>query len=81
MEDYVEAGAQDDKNETKISRVSMFINIFLTIGMLVNILDIDLLRDIINGECKFQRSAAISGINIAYSFLILVVSNIYFFIH
>ena len=80
MEDYVEAVAQVDKNETKIKRVSMFINIFLTIGMLINILDNDLLRDIINGEYKFQRSTTISAINIAYSFIILVVSNVYYFV-
>ena len=80
MQDYVEAVAQVDKSETKIKRVSMFINIFLTIGMLINILDNDLIRDIINGEYKFQRSTAISAINIVYSFIILVVSNIYYFV-
>ena len=64
MDNYVEAVEQVDKNETKIKTVSLFINIFLTIGMVLNIMDNDLIRDIINGEYKFQRSTVISGINI-----------------
>ena len=80
MDNYIEAVEQVDKNETKIKTASLFINIFLTIGMVLNIMDNDLIRDIINGEYKFQRSTVISGINIAYSFIVLVVSNVYYFI-
>ena len=79
MEDYVEAVEQVNKTETKNKTISLLINIFLSVGMLLNILDNDLMRDLINGEYKFKPSVIISGINIAYSAVVLVASNIYYF--
>jgi len=80
MDNYAEAVAQVDKNESKIKTVTLLVNIFLTVGMIINILDNDLIRDIINGEYKYQRSTAISATNAIYSFVVLVASNIYYFI-
>jgi len=80
MEDYIDAVEQVNKTETKNKTMSLLINIFLSVGMVLNILDNDLMRDIINSEYKFKRSVIISGINIGYSIVVLVVSNIYYFL-
>ena len=80
MDPYAEAIQQITKNETKIKTVSLLVNICLTVGMVINILDNDLIRDLINGEYKFQRSTPISTINVAYSFIVLVASNVYYFV-
>ena len=80
MDPYAEAVQEITKNETKIKTVSLLVNIFLTVGMIINILDNDLIRDVINGEYKFQRSTPISATNAIYSFIVLVASNIYYFV-
>ena len=80
MDPYAEAVQEITKNETKIKTVSLLVNIFLTVGMVINILDNDLIRDLVNGEYKFQRSTPISAINVIYSFIVLVASNIYYFV-
>jgi len=60
--------------------LTLVINIFITIGSILNILDNDLVRDLINGDYKFQRTTIISGINAAYNFAALIVSNVYYFL-
>jgi len=63
----------------KIRCLSFTINLFISIGCLLGILDNDLLRDIINGEYKSQISNYISGINMGYSFILLIASNVAYF--
>jgi len=68
-----------EKAKNKINKakcLSFTINLFISIGCLLGILDNDLLRDIINGDYKAQSSNYISGINAVYNLILLIVSNV-----
>ena len=80
MDPYAEVVQEITKNETTIKTVSLLVNIFLTVGMVINILDNDFIRDLVNGEYKFQRSTPISAINSIYSFIVFASLNVYDFI-
>ena len=81
MDNPYEIPVDKINNTIKINKcLTLVINIFIAIGSILNILDNDLIRDLINGEYKFQRTTIISGINEFYSFVALIVSNVYYFL-
>ena len=69
--------AKNKINKTKC--LSLTINILVSIGCLLGILDNDLLRDIINRDYKYQPSNYISGINAVYNFVLFIISNILYY--
>ena len=72
----------DEINKTiKINKcVSLTLDIFITIGCLLNILDNDLIRDLINSTFEFKTTTVISGFNAFFSFIVLIVTNVYYFL-